>query len=455
MKTYPLRINKDKRTHRKFKIALKILEKLRQKSKIAYFAGGVVRDLILNQDYKDIDIATDAKPDEVVGMFRKCVLVGKQFGVIRVIYYGIELEITTFRKDIDYIDGRHPDSVDWTDAEGDARRRDFTINALFYDAVSEQVIDYVNGMSDINDRIIRAVGNPKERFNEDKLRILRCLRFSVRLNFKIEKNTFEAIKLFSDRIKEVSFERIRDELKLILTGNNPDTAIRLMSKTNILKEILPEVENLKGVEQPKEFHPEGDVFEHTMLMLTLMEKPTWTLAMGVLLHDIGKPETYTVADRIRFNEHDSAGAVLAEKVCNRLKLSKKEKELIIDLIKMHMKFMSVKKMRISTLKRFLKTVNFNEHLELHRLDCLASHKDISNYYFCKKKMKEFKKDIKIKKINLINGYDLIKIGLKPGPQFKKILDEIEELYLEKKVLNREDALKYIEKYKTEKNILDN
>lgn len=443
MKKYNFTVNSTFKNSKIYKVAVKILEKLSKKGYTAYFAGGVVRDLVLNKKCKDIDIATNAKPDDIIKLFRKCILVGKQFGVIRVIYYGIEYEIATFRKDTNYIDGRHPEKVEWTDAEEDAKRRDFTINALFFDGINENIIDFVNGMKDIKNKIIRAVGNAEERFEEDKLRILRGIRFSIRLGFKIEKNTLLAIKKYSNKITEVSFERIRDEFKLILTSQNPDKAILLMSKTGILKEILPEIEKLKGVKQTKKFHPEGDVFKHTVLMLKNMKNPTWQLAFAVLLHDVGKPDTMTVSDRIRFNGHDTLGKKISQEICDRFKLSKKDKDNIVDLVNQHMKFINVQKMRVSTLKKFLKAENFNEHLELHKLDCISSHGKIDNYIFCKKKKKEYKKDIEREKLKIIRGKDLIILGLKPGPLFTKILNEIEEMYLEKQLQTKEEAIEHI------------
>lgn len=432
----------------KFKIAVKIIKRLNEHGFTAYFAGGAVRDMIMKKKYKDIDIATDAVPDEIIKLFKKCILVGKQFGVIKVIINKIEFEITTFRTDINYIDGRHPHSIKFATAEEDAKRRDFTINALFYDLKNKKIIDYVNGIADIKNKIIRAVGNPIERFEEDKLRMIRAIRFSARFGFEIEKNTLNAIKQLHNKIIVVSQERCKDELEKILTGPAPDKAIELLSATGILKIILPEVENLKGVNQPKDFHPEGDVFTHTMLMLKKLRKPSFTLAFAALLHDIGKPQTYTVTDRIRFNEHDSVGEKIAEKICERLKLSNIEKEKILSLIGNHMKFMFVKKMRESKLKRFLMMENFNEHLELHRLDCIASHKNLENYYFCKKKLEEFANEINKKNIRFINGNDLIALGFTPGPVFKKIFQEVEDLVLEKKLSSKEECINYIkEKFK--------
>ncbi|HOK39667.1 MAG TPA: CCA tRNA nucleotidyltransferase [bacterium] len=429
--------------NKKYILAVKIIKKLQKKGFEAYFAGGCVRDFLLKKKFKDIDIATNATPDDVKKIFKKTIEVGKQFGVVKLIYYGNEYEITTFRKDINYFDGRHPEKIEFCGIEEDAKRRDFTINALYYDVNKNKVLDFVNGVADLKNKIIRAVGAPDERFQEDKLRIIRAIRFAIRLNFKIEKKTYQSIKKFANKIREVSFERIREELKLILTNKGADEAIRLISKTGILKEILPEVENLKGVKQPEEFHPEGDVFEHTLLMLKYMKKPTFTLAMGALLHDIGKPVTFKIEDRIRFNEHECVGAEIAEKICERFKLSNKEKEQIVSLVREHMKFMFVKEMRLAKLKRLLNMENFSEHLELHRLDCLASHKNLENYHFCKKKLKEFANEINIKKIRLITGDDLISLGFKPSPIFKTILNEIEDLTLEKKLTTKEEAINYV------------
>jgi len=430
------------------KDAVQIIKRLRQEGYQAYLVGGCVRDLLLGIKPQDWDIATNAKPEEVQRLFKKTILVGAKFGVVIVRMRHKNYEVASFRTDLDYKDGRHPEAVKFSDAEQDTRRRDFTINGLFYDPIKNQVIDFVGGEQDIKKGIIRAIGEPERRFSEDKLRMLRAVRFSARFKFPIEPMTKSAIKRHAREILEVSPERIREELVMIFTQKNPDLALELMDELGLLEVLIPEVKAMKGVQQPPEFHPEGDVFTHTKIMLSLAKNPSPELAFGILFHDIGKPKTFQVLDRIRFNRHNVVGAEISEKILKRLRFSNREIKLISALVKEHQRFMDVKKMKESTLKRFLGMKHFDIHLELHRLDCLASHKDLSAYRFVKNRYQKFLKELKrwkSKPKRLITGYDLIKLGLEPGPIFKKILWKLEDAQLEGKIKSKEDALEYAKK----------
>ncbi|UCD85790.1 MAG: CCA tRNA nucleotidyltransferase, partial [Deltaproteobacteria bacterium] len=363
-----------------------------------------------------------------------------------VVLEGDEFEVATFRAAGRYKDGRPPIDVRFVSREEDVHRRDFTINAILYDPVEKKVIDYVGGQQDIQSRIIRAVGNPSDRFTEDKLRMMRAIRFAGRFDYTIDPETWEAICVTASEIAQVSFERIRDELLKTLGGPNPHQGVELLLKAGILKEILPEVAALSGVEQPVKFHPEGDVWDHTLLMLKEMVNPSEEFALAVLLHDVGKPTTFSFRDRIRFDEHDQVGVSLTTKICRRLRLPGKQAEHVSSLVGNHMRFMMVKKMRESKLKRFLRMERFEDHLELHRLDCLSSHGSLENWEFCREKLTEFRQEEKIlKPPKLISGNDLITQGYAPGPQFKEILNTIEDAQLEGKVKTKPEALKLIRK----------
>ncbi|HLD76343.1 MAG TPA: HDIG domain-containing protein, partial [Candidatus Norongarragalinales archaeon] len=337
-----------------------------------------------------------------------------------VIEGGESFEVATFRADKGYRDGRHPVGVRFTDAKEDALRRDFTVNGLFFDPLTRQVMDWVEGKKDLKKRIIRAIGDPKKRFMEDKLRMLRAVRFASVLGFKIEPKTFSAVKKLAKLIREVSQERVRDELVKMFTGPHPALALELLDKSGLLPEVLPEVEKMKGVQQPRAFHPEGDVFVHTKLLMKQLQNAPPVLAFGCLLHDVGKPATYRRSDRIRFNGHDRVGARITEKVLERLRFSNELKDQIVACVEGHMRFKDVRSMRESTLKKFMQRQTFETELEQHRIDCLASHGDLANWRFLKKKARQFtKEDIKPKP--LINGKDLLALGYTEGPLIGKIL----------------------------------
>jgi poly(A) polymerase len=430
----------------KKKLALKIVRTLKEKGYEAYFVGGCVRDLLRKKAPKDFDIATNALPEAVQKLFPKTVPVGVQFGVILVVEEGQTFEVATFRADKGYRDGRRPTGVRFTDAEEDARRRDFTVNGVFYDPVKRRVMDWVGGGKDLRKKIIRAIGNPLKRFAEDKLRMLRAVRFASVLGFKIEPKTYAAVKKLAKEIHKVSHERVRDELVKMFTGPDPARALTLLDQTGLLKEVLPEVARMKGVRQPRKFHPEGDVFVHTRLLLEQLENPSVVLAFGCLLHDVGKPATYRRSDRIRFNGHDRVGARMTEKILDRLRFSNELKQKIAACVEGHMRFKDVKAMRQSTLKKFMQRGTFDTELEQHRVDCLASHGDLSNWRFLKKKVSLLSKE-EIKPKPLINGKDVLGLGYAEGPVIGKILRAVEEAQLENKLRTKEEALAWIQRKK--------
>ena len=364
--------------------ATEIVRQLREAGFQAYWVGGCVRDLVMGREPKDFDITTDATPAQVTQLFPQSLTVGAQFGVVIVPRPEGDFEVATFRSDGRYTDGRHPAEVRYTrTAEEDVQRRDFTINGLLYDPLEQRVLDYVGGEADIRARRIRTIGDPVQRFNEDRLRMLRAVRFAARFLFTPERALLDAIRKLAPQIREVSAERIRDEIVKILTEGQARRGFELLDETGLLPEVLPEVKALQGVEQPPEFHPEGDVWTHTLLMLEGLRAPTNTLALGVLLHDVGKPPTFSRRERIRFDNHVEIGAKMAEEICTRLRLSLRETERIVELVRHHLRFKDFPRMRRSTQLRFLRLEGFEEHLELHRLDCLASHGDLSTYEMVK------------------------------------------------------------------------
>lgn len=401
--------------------------------------GGSVRDLLLKKKPKDFDIATDARPAAVAKLFSKTVGVGAKFGVMLVVEKGIPFEVATFRADLEYKDGRRPEGVRFTEAREDAVRRDFTVNGLFYDPVEKKVLDWVDGRKDLKRRVIRAIGDPRKRFEEDKLRMLRAVRFASTLGFKIETKTLAAVKRRAAAIGEVSAERVREELVKMFTGPRPGLALELLDRTGLLKEVLPEVARMKGVRQPKQFHPEGDVFKHTKMLLDQLECAPVTLAFGALLHDVGKPPTFKRSDRIRFNGHDRVGAKMAEAILTRLRFSNEEKRDIVACVEGHMRFKDVKQMRESTLKKFMQRPTFETELEQHRIDCNASHGDLSNWRFLRRKLKSLSRE-QIRPKPLLNGRDLLDLGLPEGPAIGKILRDLEEQQLEGRLTTREQAL---------------
>lgn len=429
-----------------YAVAASIVRKLQEHGHVAYFAGGCVRDALRNIPPKDIDIATDATPEKVQRLFRKTIPVGVQFGVVRVLEGEMEFEVATFRRDGIYLDGRHPTAVQFATPEQDAVRRDFTVNGMFYDPSRECVIDYVNGREDLARRIIRAIGVPAERFAEDRLRMLRAIRFAATLEFEIEPGTWSAICSLAKQILAVSPERIRDELLKILGNPNRLRGLDMLDRSGLLAAILPEVEQLKGCDQPERFHPEGDVFVHTRLMLGLLEPDaSGEQAITVLLHDIGKPPTQTfdaVEDRIRFNGHDRVGAGMAEEVMSRLRFPRHETEMVVEAVRNHMVFKDVQQMRPAKLRRFMARPNFGLELELHRVDCAGSHGDLENYQFLVDKAVEFANEPLIPP-PFVRGNDLIAMGLTQGPRIGALLEAVQTAQLDGEIKTREEALQLL------------
>jgi tRNA nucleotidyltransferase/poly(A) polymerase len=370
-----------------------------------------------------------------------------QFGVILVVEQGMEYQVATFRSDGAYLDGRHPKNVTFTTAEGDARRRDFTINGLFYDPIEERVLDFVGGRKDLERRTLRAIGNPADRFAEDKLRLLRGVRFASTLGFKIEAATWDAIRAGAPAIREVSAERVRDELVKIFSSPHRVRGFDLLDASGLMVEILPEISSLKGCEQPPDFHPEGDVFVHTRLMLSLLpDDVSVPLVFAVLFHDLGKPPTMERDEtgRIRFSGHESVSARMTEEIMRRLRFSNEEIEATVEMVQNHMVFKDVQNMRVARLKRFMARPTFDDELELHRVDCLGSHGLLDNYEFLKRRREEFASEPLIPP-PLLNGHDLIALGWKPGPDFKTVLDAVQNRQLEGTLHTREEALSWVTK----------
>jgi putative nucleotidyltransferase with HDIG domain len=418
--------------------------RLRAHEAKAYYVGGCVRDLLLGRVPKDYDVATDAPPERILELFPDARQVGAHFGVMLVRRAGAEVEVATFRSEHSYQDGRHPSHVQFeTDPRQDALRRDFTINALLQDPESGEVLDFTGGRADLEARLIRAIGNPASRFGEDHLRMLRAVRLAASLRFEIEPGTMRAIQRSAEAIQRVAAERIGDELARILTEGGARRGLELLDQSRLLLEILPEVWATKGVEQPKEFHPEGDVWTHTLMMLAMLQDPSLTLALGVLLHDVGKPPTFRVQERIRFDGHAALGAKMAVAILNRLRFSGQVAQSVEALVADHLRFKDVKQMRESTLRRFLRQPHFAELLELHRLDCLASHGWLDNYEFILSRQRELPPE-RLKPERLITGDDLIRAGYVPGADFRKALNAVEDAQLESRIHTRDEALELVQ-----------
>ena len=426
--------------------ATDIARRLQQAGHTAYFAGGCVRDELLGLDPHDYDIATSAKPEEVQKLFPHTQAVGAHFGVILVMEHGRAFEVATFRSDHEYIDGRRPEMVTFSTPEEDAARRDFTINGMFHDPVADKFIDFVGGQEDLRSKTLRAIGDPVARFREDKLRLLRAVRFAARFGYDIDPATWDAIKTHAADIHAVSAERIREEVVKILAHPNRVRGFDLLDQSGLLKEILPEIEKLKGCEQPAQFHPEGDVFVHTRAMLELLppDAPVG-VALSVLFHDIGKPPTFRYhkdEDRIRFSGHDRVGAEMTERVMERLRFSRADIERTVEAVRQHMVFKDVQNMRTAKLKRFMAREGFDEELELHRVDCQSSHGALDNYDFLKLKAEEFANEPLIPP-PLVTGHDLMALGWKPGPHFGPILEAVQTAQLEGTLTTTEEAIAWI------------
>jgi poly(A) polymerase len=446
--------------------AISIVRTLRERGHHAYLVGGCVRDMVLGHEPADYDVTTDATPDQVMRIFPETYAVGAQFGVVlvppgspdaRELRPAVDatsvptdhskadvVEVATFRSDIGYSDGRHPDRVQFsTDPREDVERRDFTINGLLLDPIKGEILDFVGGQQDLKAGIIRTIGSPEQRFGEDKLRMLRAVRFAARFEYTIDPATFAAMQKLAGNIHQVSRERVRDELSKMLIEGHARRAFLLLDESGLLQQVLPEISAMKGVEQPPQFHPEGDVFVHTLLLLEKLPRPSpMTLAWGALLHDVGKPATFRVADRIRFDGHVEVGVKMAEQICRRFRFSNHDTEQILALVKNHMRFGDVQRMKESTLKKFMRLPQFEEHLELHRLDCQSSHGDLTSYEFTREKLVSTP-EASMRPAPLVTGNDLINAGYVPGPRFKEILAAVEDSQLEGQLQNKEQALAFV------------
>jgi poly(A) polymerase len=478
-------------TTRQFDAALRIVAQLRAAGHEAYLAGGCVRDLLLGREPKDYDVATSATPDVVLKMFPRTFAVGARFGVVLVATgvgadstdagtcgaaesQYVVTEVATFRSDGAYSDGRHPDGVQYTtSAEEDVRRRDFTINGMLLDTerlfpqglkpgstpeldvraeartlqfqndLRSAVIDHVGGLSDLEAGVVRAIGQPELRFEEDHLRMLRGVRFAARFGFELEASTKLAIRSLAPKIAAVSRERVRDELTKMLTEGHARRAFELLDATGLLAEVLPEVARMKGVEQPPQFHPEGDVWIHTLLVLGQLEEGcSLTLAWGALLHDVGKPPTFRRAERIRFDGHVEVGVAMAAEICRRFRFSNDETRQTLALVENHMRFMDAQRMKDSTLKRFFRLENFPEHLALHRMDCLASGGNLDNWEFVRERYEAIPEEA-VRPRPLLTGHELIAAGYKPGPRFQEMLRSVEDAQLEGRIETEAEALALI------------
>ena len=447
--------------------AISIARTLHDQGYQAYLVGGCVRDLLLGREPADYDIATDATPEQVMRIFPQTYAVGAQFGVVLVPmakdpsvtsvvdqadvnhrrHRGKTVEVATFRSDIGYSDGRHPDQVRFSkDPRQDVQRRDFTINGLLLDPLKNEVLDFVGGRKDLDAGIIRAIGEPELRFAEDKLRMLRAVRFTARFGYSIEPQTSAAIQKLAPQIHQVSRERVRDELTKMLTEGQARRAFLLLDETGLLHELLPEIEAMKGIEQPPQFHPEGDVFVHTLLLLEKLPHPCpATLGWGALLHDVGKPPTFRVApDRIRFDGHVDVGVKMAEEICRRLRFSNHDTDQILALVKNHMRFAHAMQMSEATFKKFVRMPRFQEHLELHRIDCESSHGDLTTYRFTREKIASMPPEA-VRPRPLVSGDDLIVAGYVPGPKFKEILGAVEDRQLEGMLHSGDEAIEFVRK----------
>ena len=420
-----------------------IVQRLRQEGYEAFFAGGCVRDMLLNKSPQDYDIATSARPEDLQRLFPQTIPLGAQFGVILVLIDGQPFEVASFRHDGPYLDGRRPSHVRYGSLEEDILRRDFTINGMVYDPIEDRVIDLVEGRRDLERRLVRAIGNAEERFEEDRLRMIRAVRFAAGLDFEIDAATFDAIKKFAGTITQIAWERIGDEVTRILTEGGARRGFELLDRSGLLQILLPEVVSLKGTLQSPDYHPEGDVFAHTMLLLSHLDAPSETLAYGGLLHDIAKPVCFRQdAERVTFYGHTEKGAAMAEEILKRLKRSRAVGERVAYLVRNHLRHVQAPQMRLSTLKRFLREDGIEELLELTRLDALSSNGDLQYYQFCKARLAELDEK-EIRPAPLVRGDDLIGLGFTPGPVFAEILRQVEDRQLGGELQNRDEAIEWI------------
>lgn len=434
--------------------ALHVLRGLRAAGHTTYFAGGCVRDQLLGRAPRDYDVATSARPEQVRALFPRTEAVGEAFGVVLVLEQGQAVEVATFRDDGQYSDGRRPDEVRFTTPERDAQRRDFTINGLFQDPESGQVFDFVGGSADLDARLLRAIGDPERRFQEDRLRVLRAVRFAAELGFELEPRTAAAVKAFAPQLQGLAWERVSHELTRLLLCPGRARGLRLLMELGLVEALLPELMAMQGCEQPPQFHPEGDVWTHTLLALDALVDPSSALVWATLLHDVGKPACFSQApgDRIRFNRHEAVGAEMAEAVCRRLRMSQELTAGITALVLDHLLVGHARELREAKLKRLLRRPDFGDLLELHRVDCVASHGQLGMLDFCRSKMEAFAvqgKEESLQPKPLLNGHDLLNLGLKPGPQFHAILESLEDAQLEGSIQDRPAALTWLRGLVTE------
>ena len=426
--------------------AISIVRRLRREGYEAYLAGGCVRDMLLKKLPQDYDIATNAKPEDIRRVFPKTIPVGEQFGVILVLVDDESFEVASFRHDGPYLDGRRPSHVRYGSLEEDVFRRDFTINGMVYDPVEDRVIDLVEGQKDLERRSIRAIGNAHQRFEEDRLRMIRAVRFAASLKFDIDLSTFAAVKQLAATITQISWERIGEEVTRILTEGGARRGFELLDETGLLAVLLPEIAVMKGTQQSPDYHPEGNVFNHTLLLLNHLDTPSETLAYGCLLHDVAKPVCLRQeADRVTFYGHTEKGAEMAEEILMRLKRSRAVSERVSYLVRNHLRHVQAPQMRLSTLKRFLREEGIEELLELARIDALSSNGDLQYYRFCKERLGELKEE-EIRPTPLVRGDDLIALGLTPGPIFADILRQVEDAQLGGELTSREQALEWIQRH---------
>jgi poly(A) polymerase len=426
--------------------AISIVRRLRREGYEAYLAGGCVRDMLLKKLPQDYDIATNAKPEDIRRVFPKTIPVGEQFGVILVLLDDEPFEVASFRHDGPYLDGRRPSHVRYGSLEEDVFRRDFTINGMVYDPVEDRVIDLVEGQKDLERRSIRAIGNAHQRFEEDRLRMIRAVRFAAGLKFDIDLSTFAAVKQLAATITQISWERTGEEVTRILTEGGARRGFELLDETGLLAVLLPEIAVMKGTQQSPDYHPEGNVFNHTLLLLSHLDAPSETLAYGCLLHDVAKPVCLRQeADRVTFYGHTEKGAEMAEEILMRLKRSRAVSERVSYLVRNHLRHVQAPQMRLSTLKRFLREEGIEELLELARIDALSSNGDLQYYRFCKERLGELKEE-EIRPTPLVRGDDLIALGLTPGPIFADILRQVEDAQLGGELTSREQALEWIQRH---------
>lgn len=423
----------------------RVVRRLQEAGFTAYLAGGCVRDMIMGLPSDDYDVATDARPEDVVSLFVRTLEVGARFGVVIVMEDGHQIEVATFRSDDAYIDGRHPGSVTFSSPEQDAQRRDFTINGLFHDPVADKVLDFVGGKKDIEAKIIRAIGEPAARFREDHLRLLRAVRFAARFGFEIEAGTLAAVKELAPLITKVSAERTCAEVEKMLVDSSRAAAVLLMDSTGLLAQVMPEVTRMKKVEQPENYHPEGDVFTHAVRSLEFLQKPDFVTALATLLHDAGKPEAFEMREgKTTFYRHETIGEKMAHGICTRLKMSRKDTEAVAWLVRRHMIFKDARKMREGRLKRLFAEESYERLAELSKADALASTNDLSDYEYCRMRREQMSEE-EIKPAPLLGGKDLIEMGLKPGPIFARLLDSVYEEQLEGRLRSREAAVEHVKK----------